>query len=91
MSASGDSAELERWLTGKLAAALGVAVSEVDPAAPFARYGLDSASAVALAGEIATELGLDLEATLFWDYPSVRDLARYLAGSSDDPSPNGAG
>ena len=46
---------------------------------PFARYGLDSARAVGLAGEIAGELGLDLEATLFWDYPTVQSLAAYLA------------
>lgn len=72
-------ADLERWLQGKLAAALELSASEIDPAEPFARYGLDSASAVALAGEIASEMSLDLEATLFWDYPSVRALAGFLA------------
>jgi acyl carrier protein len=73
-----DPAGLERWLAAKLAAAVGVAVTEIDPGEPFARYGLDSASAVALASEIATELHLDLEATLFWDYPTVQALAGHL-------------
>jgi acyl-CoA synthetase (AMP-forming)/AMP-acid ligase II/acyl carrier protein len=80
-----DVAAMQTWLAIKLATALGVAVTEIEPAEPFARYGLDSANAVALAGEIGTELGLDLEPTLFWDYPCVQALAEYLSGGHSDP------
>jgi acyl-CoA synthetase (AMP-forming)/AMP-acid ligase II/acyl carrier protein len=79
--------ELESWLVERLAATLKVAVSEIDPAEPFARYGLDSANAVGLACQIETELKLELEASLLWDYPSVRALAGYLAGAGDAQEP----
>jgi acyl carrier protein len=84
-SSSTAAEEYETWLLGKLAAALGMPVSEIDPAEPFARYGLDSASAVSLAGEIGAELNLDLEATLFWDHPTVRALAGFLAAPEAAP------
>jgi acyl-CoA synthetase (AMP-forming)/AMP-acid ligase II len=91
---SGDAREaargLEIWLLSKLAAAVGVPVSEIDPVAPFAQYGLDSASAVARAGEIAMELKLDLEATLFWDHPTVRELAAHLVTLRADDQDAGA-
>jgi acyl-CoA synthetase (AMP-forming)/AMP-acid ligase II/acyl carrier protein len=81
---------LESWLLTKLAAVVGAPVSELDPAAPFAQYGLDSASAVALSGEIATELKMDLEATLFWDHPTLSDLAAHLATLRAAGGPQGA-
>lgn len=71
--------DLEIWLLTKLSAVVGAPLGELDANAPFAQYGLDSASAVALSGEIATELKMDLEATLFWDHPTVADLAEHLA------------
>ena len=70
---------LRAWLTMRLAASLGVSPGLIDPAEPFARYGLDSATALGMAGEIAAALNLDLDPTVFWDYPSVDALAAHLA------------
>ena len=55
-------------------------ILEIDPADAFARYGLDSAGAAQLAATLQEVLGRELPATLFYDYPSPRDLAKYLSG-----------
>ncbi|MFY0577470.1 phosphopantetheine-binding protein [Cystobacter fuscus] len=78
--ANGHSEEaIQNWLLGRMAQYLGVAAEEIDVQAPFARYGLDSAVAVSLTGELAGWLGREFEPTLFWEHPSAEVLARHLA------------
>jgi acyl carrier protein len=74
------SEQIEEAIVAQLAGVLHVPPEEIDPAEPFARYGLDSAGAVELATALERELGRELPGTLFYDYPSARDLARHLAG-----------
>ncbi|HXE55971.1 MAG TPA: AMP-binding protein [Tepidisphaeraceae bacterium] len=74
-----DAQHLEKWLTEQLASAIGTHPAEIDPAEPFARYGLDSVKAISIAAQIANHMGTDVPATLFWDYPTISSLARYLA------------
>ncbi len=64
--------QLEDLITEKVAAAVGVPAGEIEPTEPFARYGLDSAGAVELAGTLSDLLGRELSGTLFYDYPSPR-------------------
>ena len=82
-----DAVRLEQWLLGKLAAALGVPVERDGRgrAVRALRAGLGQRRR-AWPGEIATELDVDLEATLFWDYPTVRALAVHIA-SGATPGP----
>ncbi|WNG17860.1 AMP-binding protein [Cystobacter fuscus] len=78
--ANGHSEEaIQDWLLSRMAQYLGVAAEEIDVQAPFARYGLDSAVAVSLTGELAGWLGREFEPTLFWEHPSAEVLARHLA------------
>jgi len=79
-------AELQGWIASRLAAAVGVDVGTIDVNEPFARYGLDSMQAVLIAEELARRLGREVSAALFWDYPTVAELARQLAPSPDIPS-----
>lgn len=72
--------EIRRWLVARLAAELGVDEADVDVREPFDSYGLTSAQAVGMSGELAQWLGRDLPATLVWDFPCIEVLARYLAG-----------
>ena len=51
----------------------------IDIQEPFAAYGLDSAVAVSMTGELAQWTGCELEPTLFWEYPNIEALAQYLA------------
>ncbi len=74
--------QLEDLIIEKFAALLSLPADQIDPAEPFARYGLDSAGATGLAGELELALGWPLAATAFYDHPSVSDLARHL---TDEP------
>jgi acyl-CoA synthetase (AMP-forming)/AMP-acid ligase II/acyl carrier protein len=81
---------IENLIVEKVAAALNVSSDEIDPAEPFARYGLDSVGAVGLAGDLEAALGRELPGTLFYDYPSARDLSRHLAGLPPVPTTSAA-
>lgn len=74
--------EIENSILTKLANALHISPDEIDPGETFARYGLDSAGAMEIAGALEKELGRDFPGTLFYDYPSPRDLAAHLAGGA---------
>ncbi len=71
-------AEVERWLIEKLAALVGMPAQVVDPRQPFAYYGLDSLASVQLAEEISVRMRFKVVPTVFWDYPSISQLALFL-------------
>ena len=69
---------LERWLTEVVAAAVDLEPGAIDVEARFDRYGIDSAAAIGLTDELERQLGITLEPTLLYDYPSIRSLAGFL-------------
>ncbi|MFM8298796.1 MAG: acyl carrier protein [Microcystis aeruginosa] len=71
--------KIEQWLTDKLASLLGVHREDIKLEKSVFTYGLDSAVALSLTGELEAMLGLDLGLTLFWEYPIIPELAEYLA------------
>jgi acyl carrier protein len=78
--ASPRAALIESWLVERLSRILKVNAADLDVHKPFASYGLDSANAVSLSGDLSTWLGRPLSPTLAWDYPTVHSLASHLAG-----------
>src|SRR5439155_5393110 len=78
---NGPTAEAIRaWLTDRVARKLRVTADALDPRQPLARYGLDSLTAVQLAGELERWLGRPLSPVLVYDHPTIDDLARHLSG-----------
>lgn len=75
-------ADLEAWLTARIAAEIGVAPGAVDADAPFAELGLGSLEAVAISGDLEDLLGRRLDPTLLWEFPTARRLADHLAGGA---------
>jgi acyl carrier protein len=70
--------DIAEWLTGRIASALAVEPDRIDRDRPLAEYGLDSMYALNLCGEIEECLGLAVEPTLAWDYPTVTAMASHL-------------
>lgn len=78
-------AEIQAWLVVALAKRLSLPVEQIDVTRPFAQYGLDSRSAVSLAGELEDVLGRELSPMLTWDYPTIEALANFLASGAAGP------
>ena len=73
-------AAVRGWLVARLAAESGLPLHAIDTRAPFSQYGLDSARAVALSGNLQAWLGAPLSPTLAYDFPTIEAIARHLAG-----------
>jgi acyl carrier protein len=74
-------AEIQAWIAAYLANLLEIDSDEVDVTIPFDQYGLDSAAAVGMSGDLEDWLGHKLDPTLLYDYPTVQALAQHLANS----------
>ena len=72
-------AEIQTWLVSYIAELLEIESDEIDMTTPFDRYGLDSAAAVGMTGDLSEWLGLELDPTVAYDYPTIEALAGYLS------------
>ena len=73
-------AAAENALRRVAAVVSGVLGKEVDAKQPLMEAGLDSLGAVELRNALGAEFDAELPATVTFDYPSVSDLASFLAG-----------
>lgn len=70
--------EIQAWLATRFGELLGVSSEEIDVDQSLSSYGLGSIQAVSLTGDLEDWLGLQLPATLLWDYSTITSLAAYL-------------
>ncbi|WP_445174313.1 AMP-binding protein [Microcoleus sp.] len=77
--------EIQAWLISNLAIYLKIPSDEIDIQESFAAYGLDSAVAVSMTGELAEWIGYDLGLTLLWEYPTIETLTQYLVMEYSNP------
>jgi acyl carrier protein len=73
--------EIQDWIVTYVAQLLEVDPADVDVTIPFDRYGLDSAAAVGLTGELEDWLGYEMDPTLLYDYPTIEGLVKHLSES----------
>ena len=66
----------------ELSRGLHIPLDDIDVSRPFSSFGLDSAGTMTLLGEIEGFLGRPLSPTLFFNYPTISDLAAHLAEAS---------
>jgi acyl carrier protein len=69
---------VEAWLTERIATYVRQPRDAIQPETPLTEYGLDSVYALTLIGDIEDYLGLQLDPTIMWDFPSVRALTTEL-------------
>lgn len=72
------SEEIEGWLCERVAAVIKIKAENVSSSVTFAAYGLDSLAIVTLAGDLEEWLGAPLDPTVFWEYPTIKDLTVWL-------------
>ena len=70
---------IQGWLIDKLAEVLEIEPNQIDVGQDFEEYGLESAEAINLSGDLEDYLGCRLPPTLLWDYQNIEALAQYLA------------
>jgi acyl carrier protein len=66
------------WIVNYLNDLLKIPVKQIDRQEPFESLGLDSAAAIAIVGELEEWLGIDIEPTAPYDYPTIDKLSSYL-------------
>ncbi len=77
--------DLSALLQHEIAVVTGMPVESLDPDTPFAGFGIESLQAVNIAANLSQKLGRDISVTLFFDHPTIRDLADHLSGASSPP------
>lgn len=70
--------EIQTWLSEYIANLLDRAIEEINPEIPFERYGLDSAAAISMIGDLENWLTVNLDATLIYEYPTIKSLAIHI-------------
>lgn len=70
--------EIQKWLTEYLAFLLGEKPEAVNIGLSFDNHGIDSAAAVSLVADLEEWMGLELDPTVVYDYPTVTQLTDYL-------------
>jgi len=73
------STDIEQWLTGRVLAYGKVAPDSFTVDTQLAELGLDSVYALTLCGDIEDEYGLDVDPTIVWDHPTIRELAEGIS------------
>jgi acyl carrier protein len=69
---------MSNWLVERVAYYLHKNTSEIQTDQPLAGYGLDSVYAVSLCGDLEDLLGMYVEPTLAWDYPTIDEIVGFL-------------
>jgi acyl carrier protein len=70
---------IHEWLIAYLAKLLSVSSQEIDPQTSFGEYGIDSAAAAGLSGDLSAWLGVNLNESIAFDYPTIELLSRHVA------------
>jgi len=69
----------QTWLSDQFAQVLEISSAAIDRDANLMELGLDSVMATRVARSLAAAVGCEFDTTLLFAYPTVRQLARYLA------------
>ena len=76
--------DIQNWLIEQMSATLGLPESEIDVRTPFLDFGLGSLEGTVMTGELSDWLDKPVPPTLLWDYPTIEELSRYLAGEGEE-------
>lgn len=72
-------AEIRGWMTDYLVKHLGLGEDGIDINRPLDEYGIDSAQAVRMIGDLEDYLGRELSPSLPYRFPTIEALSAHLA------------
>lgn len=72
-------AEAVEWIVTYLTKRLDNAPATLQLDAPFTQFGIDSMFAVVMSEDISVWTGVESPSNLLYQYPTINDLARYIA------------
>ena len=72
------SADVANWMRNYLARKLKIAPDKIDPTESFDSFGIDSADAVRMIGDLEDFVGRRLSPSLAYRYPTIETMSRYL-------------
>ncbi|MEL6578170.1 MAG: aminotransferase class I/II-fold pyridoxal phosphate-dependent enzyme [Cyanobacteria bacterium J06621_12] len=90
LGAASKAEAIQGWLIDKLAEVLEIEPNQIDVGQDFEEYGLESAEAINLSGDLEDYLDCRLPPTLLWDYQNIEALAQYLANGNLTAAQNGS-
>ena len=73
------SEDINGWMRDYLARKLNIAPEQIDTTESFDTFGLDSADAVRMIGDLEDFLGRRLSPSLAYKYPTIEAMSKYLA------------
>ncbi|HEY9307058.1 MAG TPA: acyl carrier protein [Microbacterium sp.] len=76
--------EIEQWLVGRVVAYGKMQPDDFTVDTPLAELGLDSVYALTLCGDIEDEFELEVDPTIVWDHPTIRELAEGIRQRVDE-------
>ncbi len=76
---------LQEWLTDRIAEVLSIDSSRIISDERLAVYGFDSLAASKIIAELSRLLERELPSTLFWDYPTINEVAQVLTEPQQGP------
>jgi 8-amino-7-oxononanoate synthase len=79
LSTTAKAEAIQGWLIDKLAEVLEIEPNQIDVGQDFEEYGLESAEAINLSGDLEDYLSCRLPPTLLWEYQNIEALAQHLA------------
>jgi acyl carrier protein len=72
-------AQIEEWLVSYIAELRGMKKEKISRTTVLSKYGLDSASAVTLSGDLMDWLKCDIDPTLLYEHPTIEQAAAHIA------------
>ena len=82
-------AQVQQWLVTEVARHAQCDARRIDVRVPLAQYGLDSAAAMSISGDLEDWLGRRIAPTLVYDYPTIVAIADHLTGATTVEPTNG--
>jgi len=78
--------EIEEWLVLYIAELRGIKREKICRTTVLSKYGLDSASAVTLSGDLMDWLKCDIDPTLLYEHPTIERAAAHIVEMGRAPA-----